>query len=293
VSPGLTATTATEDGNGPGTDRGSAPAVDLRPHSSGDARDGDVAGTDAAANTRETGLALVMVAADGTVESVNRPAEILLGCRAVDVIGNAVTMLEQDECRGELAITFERVLTGENAARYETEWRPEGGVVVLAFDLLALRLRSGKALGVAAVVRDVTERRRPENVARARLVQTLLEHEQLQLVADRERIGRDLQDLVIQRLFAIGLALQGSVDLIELPEVARRISAAVEDLDGAIVDIRTIIFALEHHRASSSHSLRAHILTEISEATGGFGHGPTLRPNGPVEPTVPDQIGGR
>ena len=77
------------------------------------------------------------------------------------------------------------------------------------------------------------------NVARARDDQ-----QRLTLFEDRDRIGRDLHDLVIQRLFAVGLSLQGASRLVQDPEVSARLERAVDDLDGTIKDIRRTIFAL-------------------------------------------------
>ena len=67
----------------------------------------------------------------------------------------------------------------------------------------------------------------------------------LAVLEDRERIARDLHDMVIQRLFAIGLDVQGAAahDAVR-PEVARRLEAAVDDLDETIKDVRTTIFRL-------------------------------------------------
>ena len=76
-------------------------------------------------------------------------------------------------------------------------------------------------------------------VARAREDQ-----QRLTLFEDRDRIGRDLHDLVIQRLFAVGLSLQSSARLAADPELAARLEQAVDDLDGTIKDIRRTIFAL-------------------------------------------------
>lgn len=66
----------------------------------------------------------------------------------------------------------------------------------------------------------------------------------LAIFEDRDRIGQDLHDLVIQRLFAIGLSLQGTVRLVERPDVAARIEEAVEDLDVTIRNIRSAVFGL-------------------------------------------------
>jgi signal transduction histidine kinase len=83
-----------------------------------------------------------------------------------------------------------------------------------------------------------------EDLARAELAQA-----QRQLASDRERIGRDLHDLLIQRLFATGLALQSVAKLVELPEAARRINTAVDELDAVIGDIRATVFAFRQHGA--------------------------------------------
>ena len=70
---------------------------------------------------------------------------------------------------------------------------------------------------------------------------------ELAMLEDRERIARDLHDTVIQRLFATGLSLQGTVRWSQRdPELAvERINAAVDDLDVTVKQIRTSIFALE------------------------------------------------
>src|SRR5439155_728320 len=68
------------------------------------------------------------------------------------------------------------------------------------------------------------------------------ERELLVVLEDRERIARDLHDVVIQRLFATGLHLQSAANLAGRPEVGTRISNAVDDLDTTIRDIRSAIF---------------------------------------------------
>lgn len=71
---------------------------------------------------------------------------------------------------------------------------------------------------------------------------------ELDVLTDRDRIARDLHDHVIQRLFAVGLALQGTVPRSRDAEVQQRLSEAVDDLQGVIQEIRTAIFDL--HGAS-------------------------------------------
>ena len=86
--------------------------------------------------------------------------------------------------------------------------------------------------------------------------QAISDRQDLILVSDRDRIARDLHDLVIQRLFATGLQLQGARRFAVNDEVIERIDKTVQDLDVTIRDIRSTIFGLQHVQAGS---LRAEI----------------------------------
>ena len=70
------------------------------------------------------------------------------------------------------------------------------------------------------------------------------ELQRLQVVEERERIGKELHDGVIQSLFAVGMSLQGLAAASSDTEMARRLEGAVEDVDHAIRDLRNYIFGL-------------------------------------------------
>jgi hypothetical protein len=61
---------------------------------------------------------------------------------------------------------------------------------------------------------------------------------ELDVVSDRERIARDLHDHVIQRLFAVGLSLQGAIPRARSAEVQQRLSDIVADLDRPLGAVR-------------------------------------------------------
>jgi signal transduction histidine kinase len=111
------------------------------------------------------------------------------------------------------------------------------------------------------------------------------ERELLAVLADRERIARDLHDVVIQRLFATGMQLQGAASQTSRAETTKRINATVDDLDETIRDIRRSIFEL---RAPVGPSLRAALRETVEAAALGFR--PTLDTNGPVDSAIPDDI---
>ncbi|GIE92496.1 GAF domain-containing sensor histidine kinase [Actinoplanes regularis] len=113
------------------------------------------------------------------------------------------------------------------------------------------------------------------------------ERQQLAVLEDRERIARDLHDVVIQRLFATGMQLEATVHQASRPEVAKRISAAVDDLDATIRDIRRSIFEL---RAPAGPSLRAEIGEVVEAAAEALGFRPTFDVNGPIDSAVPGDV---
>ncbi|GIE78351.1 histidine kinase [Actinoplanes philippinensis] len=113
------------------------------------------------------------------------------------------------------------------------------------------------------------------------------ERELLAVLEDRERIARDLHDVVIQRLFATGMQLQGAMAPGVRPEVVQRINTAVDDLDSTIKDIRRSIFEL---RAPVGATLRTELRDTCDAALDTLGFRPLLETSGPVESAVPDDI---
>jgi signal transduction histidine kinase len=112
------------------------------------------------------------------------------------------------------------------------------------------------------------------------------ERETLAILEDRERIARDLHDVVIQRLFATGLHLQTAARLAR-PDVADRVNSAVDDLDSTIRDIRSAIFEL---RTPAAGDLRSEIRTLIDASAASLGFRPTLDISGPIDSTAPDEL---
>jgi signal transduction histidine kinase len=113
------------------------------------------------------------------------------------------------------------------------------------------------------------------------------EREMLAVLGDRERIARDLHDVVIQRLFAAGMQLQGATHSIVRADVLSRINNVVDDLDNTIRDIRGAIFEL---RTPVYADLRAEIRSVVDAARNALGFRPTLALNGPIDSAVPDEL---
>ncbi|HEY6312507.1 MAG TPA: GAF domain-containing protein [Streptosporangiaceae bacterium] len=119
------------------------------------------------------------------------------------------------------------------------------------------------------------------------------EAERLSLYEDRDRIARDLHDLVIQRLYATGMSLEGTMPMITRPEVASRITNAVDAMDETIKEIRATIFALQARDTATRPDLRSDIVDLVEEMTPVLAFAPSLRLGaglgGTIEPEVAEQ----
>jgi signal transduction histidine kinase len=130
--------------------------------------------------------------------------------------------------------------------------------------------------------------------AQAGIVLELAEHrrdtERFAVFEDRDRIARDLHDLVIQRLYATGMSLEGTAALLPESEASDRVSRAVDALDDTIKQIRSAIFALHSRGSAEPLGLRSQILEVVAEMTAPLGFAPALRMAGNLD-QVPAQAG--
>ena len=101
--------------------------------------------------------------------------------------------------------------------------------------------------------------------------------ERLSVFEDRDRIARDLHDLVIQRLYATGMSLEGMMPMITRREVGDRVRNAVDAMDDTIRDIRATIFALQSRGRANAPHLRGDIVALADELTQLLGFSPALR----------------
>jgi signal transduction histidine kinase len=111
----------------------------------------------------------------------------------------------------------------------------------------------------------------------------------LQMANDRDRIARDLHDLVIQRVFGVGMRLSSLLPAV--PDVtAGHLREVVDELDGVISDIRTTIFDLQTNQTAPG-ALRAGVLRLVNEAGERLGFRPRVHFDGPVETAVDQEAG--
>lgn len=108
------------------------------------------------------------------------------------------------------------------------------------------------------------------------------------ILADRDRIARDLHDHVIQRLFATGMSLQRTLNWITHPEAHRRVEKSIGQLDQTVLEIRTAIFDLQS--TDDATGLRRRLLDLVARLTEDTDLSPQVRMTGTVDNSVPDEI---
>ncbi len=148
-------------------------------------------------------------------------------------------------------------------------------------------------LGVIAVARNAEQP--PFDTGYLELVSNFADHaaialtlayarerqQELSVLSDRERIAHNLHDQVIQRLFAMGMDLQGTIARVHSPPAIQRLTQTVDDVQDIINEIRTTIFNLQG-RAGLAGGLRQRIQDAVADLTRDRDIATTLRISGPL-----------
>ncbi|MEU1376810.1 GAF domain-containing protein [Streptomyces triculaminicus] len=224
----------------------------------------------------------------------------MVAVSADDPTGLLGTVIPPHSPVASLLLAGEPVFIDDSATdpRMITEVAPRFGPSML------LPLKSGdRVLGTLATPRargarkyTATERTlAAQFAAQAALALVLAEaqrdRERLAVFEDRDRIARDLHDLVIQRLFATGLLLESAQRRAVVPEVRTKVGQAVDELDVTIQEIRTAIFALQQEPTEAPAGLRTRVLRELGTAAVPLGFQPSATFVGPVDAKVGERTG--
>jgi signal transduction histidine kinase len=155
--------------------------------------------------------------------------------------------------------------------------------------VLLLIWPKGSLIAASAVI-DLVESFAGQAALTLVLAEAQQDKEDFAVLKDRDRIGRDLHDLVIQRVFATGMLLNGLLQDEGLPpKVSEKIDVAVGQLDETIREIRQTIFDL--HTESSENSIKSRITQEVNSASTALGFPIRLTLMGPLDSTITPLIG--
>ncbi|WP_405879591.1 GAF domain-containing protein [Streptomyces sp. NBC_01136] len=132
--------------------------------------------------------------------------------------------------------------------------------------------------------------------------------ERLAVYEDRDRIARDLHDLVVQRLFATGMMLESAQRRsagataggdarahadVDADAVHATLGRAVDELQSTIQEVRTAIFALQQPPADAPTTFRGRVLRETAGAAAVLGFQPSTQFTGAVESRVQEPVAGQ
>ncbi|WP_030793574.1 GAF domain-containing protein [Streptomyces sp. NRRL S-920] len=112
--------------------------------------------------------------------------------------------------------------------------------------------------------------------------------ERLAVFEDRDRIARDLHDLVVQRLFATGMMLESTRRKAGSRKVEATLDQAVDELESTIQEVRTAIFALQQPPADAPTTFRGKVLRETAGAAAVLGIQPSVHFGGAVDTRITD-----
>ncbi|MGW7276041.1 GAF domain-containing protein [Streptomyces sp. NPDC054864] len=116
--------------------------------------------------------------------------------------------------------------------------------------------------------------------------------QRLAVFEDRDRIARDLHDLVVQRLFATGMMLESTRSRDHSPQVESTLDQAVDELESTIQEVRTAIFALQQPPADAPTTFRGKVLRETAGAAAVVGVQPSVHFTGAVDARVTEPAAG-
>jgi PAS domain S-box-containing protein len=183
--------------------------------------------------------AIFMLDADGTVATWNGGASRIKGYRPEEIVGKHVSVFytPEDVAAGKPQRELETAAAGGSCRDEGWRVRKDGSTFWANVLITALFDADGHVQGYAKVTRDETDRR----------LAAQQDHE-LERVRDLERIATELHGTIVHRVFQAGLALQGSLGLIDEPKAVQRVQEAIDLLDEVAKDVRAVVLDFEEDR---------------------------------------------
>jgi two-component system sensor histidine kinase DevS len=225
------------------------------------------------------GMSVTRVRRDGArvLEQVNESFTRMLGRSVDSLIGSDFIDIAHRDDRQQSIDAWAEMSDGtRNAFIREQRYLRADGEYVWALVHASVIERVDGIRTLTHIV-DITDRRERQ-AERARV--TTME--------DRERIARDLHDLVIQRLFGAGMKLQAVIPQMGSETAVARTYETIDELDTTIRELRSAIFSL--HRRDDTRSTADDIRLAVEQAVDRLGFHPTLVMDGPLDAIADKQV---
>lgn len=185
---------------------------------------------------------------NGVLHSINKAGQEILGRTEEELLGTSIESLIEPE---DLPIARQHLaskIAGAPRTSYEIRVRAKNGQTLVLEVNSRLLFKEGTPAGVHGIARDITDRKEAEEALRSSEQQ--LRHS----LEERDRLGRDLHDGIIQSIYAAGLTLDDCTRILKPePETAeRRLKTVTADLHRVIRDVRQFIGRLEQDPLSGA-----------------------------------------
>jgi PAS domain S-box-containing protein len=217
---------------------------------------------------------LLVADATATIVAVNEQLLAMTGCREDELVGQHIGVLMPADVRAEHGVRFAAYLEAPRVAPMgdgaTLRLRRRDGTTVPA-DLTAAPGTLDGAPVTLVWVRDATVRQ--ELLERERLATAVLD--------ERQRISRDLHDMVIQDVVAVGLQLSAGLSGETDPGHRDRDSALVDQLERVVDRLRDAVGHLKAPRTGSP--FRESVREVVTDAQRTLGFVPSLRLVGPID----------
>ncbi|CAM2195348.1 two-component system, NarL family, sensor histidine kinase UhpB [Paraburkholderia kururiensis] len=175
--------------------------------------------------------AIFLLAPDGTVATWNAGAQRIKGYRADEIVGRHFSVFypEEDVAAGKCERELRTAATEGSVEDEGWRVRRDGSRFWANVLITAVRNASGDLLGFAKVTRDMTERRRLEELEHARLISARIDQVR---ESEQTRIARELHDDLGQRVTAMKMSIALLEGQLGDDAPARQTRAALADLAG-------------------------------------------------------------
>lgn len=181
---------------------------------------------------------------NGRITSMSNSGQAALGYTLGELTRMNIADIVEPEDLEKARQNIKAKVSGAGRTAYELRLRSKNGQR-LTFEINSrLIFKEGAPLGVEGIAKDITARKKAEEALR-------LSERQLRASLDeRERLGRDLHDGIIQSIYAAGLNLDDCSRIVTADPtgVEKRLRKTVGDLNRVIRDVRDFIMGLERHR---------------------------------------------